>query len=78
MAKATKCNKDLFDVVRRIGRVSNLTTIEQNDLVESAIKWVGNNCCPMDVFGLEVLKDAMEEVVELPVIDPDDIVSVED
>lgn len=78
MAKATKAHKDLFDVVRRIGRITNLTPLEQKDLVESAIKWVGDNCCPTDVFDTEVIKDAMDELVDPPSIDPDDIVNVED
>lgn len=77
MAKVKKSAKDLFEVVRRIGRVSTLTALEQKDIAESAMKWVGDNCCPIQVFGLEALKDAIEEEPILEDFEPE-VTHVED
>lgn len=64
MGVAKKSHKDLFDVVRVIARVKTLTAIEREEIVESAMKWVGDNCCPVEVFGLETLKDTIEEIAD--------------
>jgi hypothetical protein len=77
MAKVTKSAKDLFDVVRRIGRIHTLTALEQKDIAESAMKWVGDNCCPIQVFGLEALKDAIEDEPVLENFEPE-VTNVED
>lgn len=64
MGTIKKSHKDLFDVVRVIARVKTLTAIEQKEIVESAMKWVGDNCCPIEVYGLETLKETIEDVAD--------------